>query len=302
MTHDSDKTAPTAESGPDVSERRAPMDFDVAYYEYYDCEIVDHVSFVTESGKPADCSYYLYFPKDAEIDEDTPVVAYVTHGGGVAEEERAYSMHWAAGQDTSAVFVIPYTDVSTAVCASLEDARQRLEGKGAFDRISIHGTSSGGRAIMRAALKSTDPDRNYGFRFANICAYDPARETSLSPVTEDFQAMVQLAETGAVLFIQTDRDSDGSSGGSGEICNRYAEIYSEAGGIAVVAEIKTGSESHEEKFIKPMTHNSLNWSIGKGKLAEDEHYRNDWYYYKDGVKYETTLDDATALLQRSDGP
>ena len=277
------------------------MDFDVAYYEYYDCEVYDHISFISESGKDEECIYYLYIPKDAKTDEATPVIAYVTHGGGVAEEERANALHWAAGQDTEAIFVIPYTDRPEAVCASLEDARERLKGKGSFDAVSIHGTSSGGRAVIQAALKSTDPNEAYHFRIANICAYDPAQESIQAPFNQSVGAVARLAKTGAVLFIQTDTDRDGKHGGSGALCNRYARIYSEAGGIAFVAELGDGS-SHESKFIKPLTHNSFNWAVGRGQLCEDSTYENRWYCYEDGIKYYSTLAEATELMQNSFNP
>ena len=159
------------------------IDADIAYYEYYDCEMVDHVSFASESGHEQEFFYYYYIPKDGEIDETTPVVAYVTHGGGTSEDERALALHKAASQDTRAIFVIPYTDRPDAVCASIEDARSRLNGKGNFAAISGHGTSSGGRAIMQAALESVNPDADYGFRFANIFAYDPATGVVTQPVS-----------------------------------------------------------------------------------------------------------------------
>lgn len=267
------------------------MNTDIAYYEYYDCEVYDHISFISESGKQEECTYYLYFPKDAELDETTPVIAYTTHGGGVAEEERAMALNWAAGQDTEAIFVIPYTDRPEAVCASIEDARVGLNGKGNFDAISAQGTSSGGRAIIRAALKSVDADEDYGFRIANIIAYDPAEESDTDNITGQTSAMRALAEQGTVLFIQT----DSSSHGSNPFCSRYAQIFSELGGTAVVAELD--SASHEGKFIKPMTHNSMNWAIGKGELIEDEDYRNCWYYYLDGIKFDSSLAEATELLR-----
>lgn len=274
------------------TEKENSMDFDVAYYEYYDCEVYDHISYISESGKEEECVYYLYIPKEADIDDTTPVVEYITHGGGVAEEERANALHWAAGQDTEAIFVIPYTDRADAACASLEDARVRLDGKGNFDAVSGHGTSSGGRAIIRAALKSTDKDAGYGFRFANVVAYDPAEESETANITGQTEAMHMLAQQGTVLFIQTDT---GRYGGSGAYCNRYAQEFSELGGTAIVAEMD--SASHEAKFTKLMTHNSINWAIGRGPLLEDDTYENVWYCYEDGVKEETTLAEATALLQ-----
>ena len=269
------------------------IDADIAYYEYYDCEMVDHVSFASESGHEQECFYYYYIPKDGEIDETTPVVAYVTHGGGTAEDERALALHKAASQDTRAIFVIPYTDRPDAVCASIEDARSRLNGKGNFAAISGHGTSSGGRAIMQAAVESVNPDADYGFRFANIFAYDPAEQTDTTNIREQSDALRRLAEQGTVFFIQTDTDSEGH-GGSGAICNRYARAYSEAGGTAIVAEIE--SASHENKFIMPLTHNSINWAIGRGQLIEDEVYRNNWYYYLDNIKHPSSLEEAGHIL------
>ncbi|MBR1566739.1 MAG: hypothetical protein IJ649_08245 [Oscillospiraceae bacterium] len=266
----------------------------MAYYEYYDCEVYNHISFTSASGKEEKCTYYLYFPKGTETDETTPVVAYVTHGGGVAEEERANALHWAAGQDTEAIFVIPYTDKPEAVCASIEDAKDRLNGKGDFDAVSAHGTSSGGRAVIRAALKSTDKDTDYSFRFANVIAYDPAEESETANITGQTEAMRALAQQGTILFIVTDT---GHAGGSGDYCNRYAQCYSALGGTSIVAEMD--SASHEGKFIKPLTHNSINWAIGRGTLLEDDTYENTWYYYQDGVKYGTTLAAATELLQSS---
>ena len=273
------------------------MDFDVAYYEYYDCEVYDHISFTSVSGKEEECTYYLYIPKDAETDDTTPVVVYITHGGGVAEEERANALHWAAGQDTEAIFVVPYTDKPEAVCASIEDAKDRLNGKGDFDAVSAHGTSSGGRAIIRAALKSTDKDADYSFRFANVIAYDPANESETANITDQTEAMRALARQGTVLFIETDT---GREGGSGDYCNRYARCYSVLGGSAIVAEMD--SVSHEAKFIDPLTYNSINWAIGRGPLLEDDTYENTWYYYQDGIRYDTTLAAATELLQSSLDP
>lgn len=158
--------------------------------------------------------YYYYIPKDGEIDETTPVVAYVTHGGGTSEDERAFALHKAAGQDTRAIFVIPCTDRPDAVCASIEDVRYRLNGKGNFAAISGHGTSSGGRAIMQAAVESVNPNADYGFRFANVFAYDPAEQTDTTNIREQSDALRRLAEQGTVFFIQTDTDSEGH-GGSG---------------------------------------------------------------------------------------
>ena len=273
------------------------MDYDIAYYEYYDCEVHDHISFTSESGKQEECAYYLYFPKDTELDESTPVITYITHGGGVAEEERATVLSWAGEQDTEAIFVVPYTDRPEAICASLEDARVQLNGKGKFDAVSGHGTSSGGRAIIRAALKSASADEDYHFRFANVVAYDPAAESRLAKITGQTAALRSLADQGTVLFIQTDTGRDD---GSGTFCNRYARVYSSLGGTAIIAEID--SASHEGKFIKPLTHNSLNWAIGRGSLLEDEGYRNAWYEYRDGVKLESTLKEATELLQKNADP
>ena len=62
------------------------------------------------------------------------------------------------------------------------------------------------------------------------------------------------------------------------------------------------SASHEAKFIKPLTHNSINWAIGRGPLLEDDTYENSWYYYQDGIKFDTTLAAATELLQSSLNP
>lgn len=273
------------------------MDCDIPYYEYYDCQTVDHVSFASESGHTQECVYYLFFPRDEELDAETPVVAYVTHGGGVAEEERAYALDKAANQDTGAIFVIPYTDRPDAVCACIDDARIRLDGKGNFDAISGQGTSSGGRAILQVALESVRPGAAYGFRFANVCAYDPAQESDTANITGKTGALRSLAEQGTVFFIQTDTDTE-NHGGSGLYCNRYARVYSDYGGIAIVAEID--SVSHEGKFTKPLTHNSINWAIGKGLLEEDEGYQNNWYYYRDFIKHPCTLEEATRLL-RPDG-
>ena len=270
------------------------MDFDVAYYEYYDCEVYDHISYISESGKEEECVYYLYIPKEANIDDTTPVVAYITHGGGVAEEERANALHWAAGQDTEAIFVVPYTDRPDAVCASIEDACVRLNGKGNFDAISGHGTSSGGRAIIRAALKSTDKDADYSFRFANVIAYDPAQESEITNITGQTEALRALAQQGTIWFIQTDT---GHNGGSGDYCRRYAQAFSVLGGTVITAEMD--SASHEEKFIKPLTHNSINWAIGRGPLREDDTYENAWYVYLDGIKFDASLAEATELLQSS---
>ena len=269
------------------------MECDVAYYEFYNVEQNGPVAFTSDTGHTHECFYYIYTPIDGEIDESTPVVVYVSHGGGTATEERAIALGWAASFETDAIIISPNTDRPDAVCAVLEDAKRRLNGRGNFDAVSGHGTSSGGRAIMQAAVESVNPDADYGFRFANIFAYDPAEQTDTTNIREQSDALRRLAEQGTVFFIQTDTDSEGH-GGSGAICNRYARAYSEAGGTAIVAEIE--SASHENKFIMPLTHNSINWAIGRGQLIEDEVYRNNWYYYLDNIKHPSSLEEAGHIL------
>lgn len=270
------------------------MECDVAYYEFYNVEQNGPVVFTSDTGHTHECFYCIYTPIDGEIDESTPVVVYVSHGGGTATEERAIALGWAASFETDAIIISPNTDRPDAVCAVLEDAKRRLNGCGNFDAVSGHGTSSGGRAVIRAALKSVDPAAGYSFRFSNVFAYDPARESADASITDQTEWMRLLAQQGVVLFFQTDRDTKGSHGGSGRLCNQYAEIYSNAGGTAIVAEICSGD--HEAKFIKPLSHNSMEWAIGRGMLKEDEHYQNNWYYYQDGVKYACSLADADRLL------
>lgn len=243
---------------------------------------------------------YIYNDDDAEsaheeIDGDTPVIAWVTHGGGVADEERALALNCASNQNTEAIFVVPWTDKPEGVCACLEDAKVRLDGKGNFDAISGHGTSSGGRAMIRAALESVNPDKDYSFRFKNVCAYDPTEETHTTNITGNTEGLKALAEQYTVLFFQTDTDHSGHHYGSGSFCNDYARIYSELGGIGIVAEIYSGN--HEAKFTKPLTHNCINWAIGEGPLQEDDSYRNYWYYYSDGEKKATNVGIATTLIQ-----
>lgn len=272
------------------------MDYDIAYYEYYDCAESDHVVYTSESGNEHYCVYYIYTPKDAEIDESTPVIVHVTHGGGVADEERAFALNCAANQDTEAIFIVPWTDRPDAVCAAVEDAKSRLNGKGNFDALCGEGTSSGGRAIIRIALESVNPEQDYSFRFASICAYDPTEETNDTRISGRTEDLRRLAEKGTILFIQTDSDHTGHHGGSGGFCNRYARAYSEAGGTAIIAEIRN-SARHERKFTKPLTHNSINWAIGRGMLEEDEYFGNDWFYYRNGEKIPSTLEEVTDLLQ-----
>ena len=268
------------------------MDCDIAYYEYYDCQMSDHVTYVSESGHEHYCVYYVYTPKDAEVDASTPVLVHVTHGGGVADEEKALALNCAAGQDTQAVIIVPWTDRPDGVCAALEDAKNKMVGKGNFDAICAQGTSSGGTAIIRIALESVNPKRDYTFRFATVCAYDPAKETGVTKITGREDDMKRLAEKGTRLFIQTDNSpSRGSSG----FCNQYAKEYSEAGGTAIVAEIEQETR-HEGKFTKPITHNSMNWLIGRGMLIEDKLYSNKWYVYQEGEKKPSTLKEATAIL------
>jgi len=274
------------------------MDCDVpeiAYYEYYDYEKSDKISFVSDSGKYHECDYYIFTPMDAELDEDTPVIVWVTHGGGTADEERAIALNNAASHSTDAIFVIPQTDRPDGVCLCIEDAKEKLDGKGNFNAISGHGTSSGGRAIVRAALESVSAEADYSFRFANVCAYDPVKETSGSNITGNVEGLKALAEQYTVIFFQTDTDHTGHHGGSGGFCNEYARVYSEYGGIALVAEIHSGN--HERKFIKPLMHNSINWAIGKGPLLEDEHYQNNWFYYSDAEKIPANVVIATTLIQ-----
>ena len=274
--------------------KELPMDCDVAYYEFYNVEQNGPVTFTSDTGHTHECYYYIYTPIDGEIDESTPVVVYVTHGGGTADEERAIALGWAAGFETRAIIISPSSDRPDAVCAVLEDAKRRLSGCGDFDAVSAHGTSSGGRAVIRAALKSVDPTAGYSFRFSNVFAYDPARESADASITDQTEWMRLLAQQGVVLFFQTDTDTNARHGGSGWLCNQYAETYSNVGGTAIVAEISSGD--HEAKFIKPLSHNSMNWAIGRGMLKEDEHYQNSWYYYQDGVKYACSLADADRLL------
>ena len=146
-------------------------------------------------------------------------------------------------------------------------------------------------------MRSTDKDADYSFRFANVIAYDPTEESEIANITGQTEAMRALARQGTVLFIVTDTGQDG---GSGDYCNYYARCYSVLGGPAIVAEMD--SASHEAKFIKPLTHNSINWAIGRGTLLEDDTYENSWYYYQDGIRYDTTLAAATELLQSSLDP
>lgn len=269
---------------------------EIAYYEYYDYETRDHVSIPADPENPNYC-YTIYTPKGAELDASTPVIAYVSHGGGVADEEIVFALSCAVSTDTEAIFVVPRSDRPEVVCALLADARDSLDGKGDFGQIRIHGTSSGGRAVIRTALESVNPDADYGLRFEMVCAYDPAQETPDMNISGQTEKLGRLAEQGTVLFIQTDQDVKGYGGGSGWFCNEYARAYSEAGGAAVIAEIYEGN--HEGKFIQPMTHNSLNWSIGRGALAEDYLYRNRWFAYQDGRKISSTLEEVTRFLQDS---
>lgn len=270
------------------------MECDVAYYEFYNIEENGPVTFTSESGKVHDCIYYIYTPMDGEIDESTPVIAYVTHGGGTAGDERATALGWAAGFETEAIVISPNSDRPDAICACIEDAKQRLNEKGNFAAVSGHGTSSGGRAMLKAALRSVDPAANYSFRFANIFAYDPAHEITVGEITDQTDAMRRLAEQGTILFFQTDTDVKDHHGGSGKLCNAYAEAYSRAGGTSIVAEIP--SASHESKFLKPLAHNSFGWAIGQGTLEEDEYYHNTWYYYRKGIKVLCIFEGAARLL------
>ncbi len=273
------------------------MDCDVpeiAYYEYYDYQQSEGVKFTSASGKNYECVYYVYTPKDIEADENTQVIVWVTHGGGVADEERAIALNHAASWGTEAIFVIPWSDRPEAVCACIEDAKEKLEGKGNFDALSGQGTSSGGRAIIRAALESVDPEEDYSFRFKNVIAYDPVQESYTTNITGNTEGLKALAEQDTVIFFQTDTDHGGHSGGSGSFCNDYARVYSELGGTSIVAEIFSGS--HEKKFIKPLQHNSIAWAGGLGELIEDECYGNYWFYYHDGEKIPSKLETATLLL------
>ena len=136
---------------------------DIAYFEFYDYQQSQDIPYISSSGKNYECMYYSYWPKDMELTEDTPVIAYVTHGGGVADEERATALNHAASFGTEALFIVPWTDRPEAVCAAIEAAKADYAGKGDFDNISIQGTSSGGRAIIRAAQKSVDPEEDYSF-------------------------------------------------------------------------------------------------------------------------------------------
>jgi len=270
---------------------------DIAYYEFYNFEQGDSVAFSSDSGNNYECEYYICTPMDTELTADTPVIAYVTHGGGVADEERAIALNHAAKFGVEAIFVIPWTDRPEGVCACIEAAKARLGGKGDFDNISIHGTSSGARAIIRAAQESVDASEDYSFRFANIIAYDPINETTSTNITGNTEALEALAEKGTVLFIQTDTDHTGHHNGTGFFCNYIAEVYSKHGGTAIIAEIHSGS--HERKFLKPLGHNSISWAIGEGPLLEDEHYQNDWFYYLDGAKTLCDLEKANALLDEA---
>lgn len=272
---------------------------DIAYYEFYDYYESEKVPFTSASGNDYECSYFVFSPKGAELTEDTPVIAYVTHGGGVADEERAIALNHAASFGTEAIFVVPWTDRPEGVCACIEAAKAALD-VGDFDNISIHGTSSGARAIIRAAQESVDPEENYSFRFANIIAYDPINETTSTNITGNTEALKALAEKGTVLFIQTDTDHSGHSNGTGAFCNYIAQVYSQYGGTAIIAEIHSGS--HEKKFIKPISHNSISWGAGIGELLEDEHYSNDWYYYLDGAKTLCDLEKADELLDEAREP
>lgn len=260
--------------------------FDIKYFDYYTRSEAYSVPFVSGSGNRYSVGYYIYTPKNINPDESTPVIAYVSHGGGTSSEEKAFSLHCAANLATDAVIIIPNSDRAEAVCCCIEDARKVLDGKGDFDAVSIHGTSSGGRAIIAAAEESVNPDGGYHFRFLNICAYDPAADKDLN-IAGNTEALKALAEQGTVLFIQTDLDISGHHGGSGLLCGKYAEAYSEAGGTVILAEIHGGGD-HERKFIKPITHNSLNWAIGNGMLVEDDHYQNDWFYYEGDKKIPST--------------
>ena len=60
------------------------LNYEIPYYEYYNYETVAPVKFTVSTGETAECYYYYYTPKGTKTDEETPVVAYVTHGGGVA--------------------------------------------------------------------------------------------------------------------------------------------------------------------------------------------------------------------------
>ena len=276
------------------------VDCDIAYYEYYNCEINNVTEFTAASGQTEECAYYYYTPKGVKTDGDTPVIVWVTHGGGVAEDERALALSWAASQDTEAIFVVPHTDVPEAVCASIEDAKAKLKGKGDFSSISGQGTSSGGRAIIRAALKSTDPKENYSFRFENIFAYDPASETGLANITGNRRGLRRLAEQGMKLILQTDDDPLGYWGGSGLHCNEYARVYSELGGIAVLAE--TGGANHEVRFLLPISHNAMNWAIGRGVMEEYDGFPTRWFFYEKGEKFASTPKEVTELLRTGEYP
>ena len=50
------------------------MDCDIPYYEYYDYQLSNYVTFTSDSGNEHECVYYLYTPKDGEMDENTPVI------------------------------------------------------------------------------------------------------------------------------------------------------------------------------------------------------------------------------------
>lgn len=271
---------------------------DVAYYEYYDYSMSDYISFQSESGKDYECVYYLYTPKDAQLDENSPVIVWVTHGGGVADTERAIALNSAASHDTEAIFVVPWTDRPDGVCAAIEKAKSDLGGIGNFDAVTIQGTSSGGRAIVRAALHGASSEKGYSFRFSNVIAYDPAEETYNCNISGNTEGLKALAEKGTVLFFQTDDDHSGN-GGTGLSCNHYSKVYSEFGGTAIVAEINSGN--HEAKFTKPLAHNSISWGAGLGPLLEDEHYKNQWYYYKDGEKIASSLEEVNKIMAAARG-
>ena len=272
---------------------------EIAYYDYYDAGQSDTIVFTSKSGHVTTCAYYYFTPKDVELDESTPVVAWVTHGGGVDIVEMYTALNIAASQDNRAIFIAPWTDTADGICAALDAAKKQFEGKGDFDNVSVQGTSSGGRAVIRAALESVNPDADYDFRFGNVLAYDPAEETRDTNITGQTEAMRRLAERGTVLVIQTDSGTRTRESGTGLYCNEYARVYAAAGGTAVIAEINNGS--HERKFLKPITHNSIAWGAGCGMLAEDYYYHNEWFYYRDGEKIPSTLEEVSALLHPPKG-
>ena len=273
------------------------MDCDIAYYEYYDCQTITQVQVLNDNGEIEECNYYLYTRKNGELDESTPVIVYVTHGGGVADVERVYALEQGAKLDTQAIFIAPQTDYPPAVCTCIEDARVRLRGLGNFDAVSAHGTSSGGRAIMRAALESVEDGRDYHFRFANIFAYDPAAESKGVSIMTNTRGLYRLAKQGTVFIIQTDTDVNATFGGSAWHCNRYARIYSLYGGKAIVAQ--AGSLTHEYLYLEPIQSNSLNWSVGRGSMTEDQYYHNKWFYYDMGEKIPASFGEVTAIVQES---